>query len=337
MKRVVFCCSLALLCLVAGRAAFAQSKARPGAEKSCPFSIAGLWRMEGTTEVTRLLFEFSPEGHVTLLSPAPGALPQDFEMVEAVNYKLDRPAAPKSIEFTAGRGNDAFGPGVTRMEVVEYGDDSFTTRAAASEQKTRWIREKTHRYFLTFAAHPGPPQVGGPAFAMWTVLDGRKTDREALGVHLIQDPEGKALPVFGPIPAELGDRIVEDGEREAKRQKEDSAFMRVELSAAEYETTRRIYESWSKQAKALALPYADAHLNGLEFLRQLAESLNQCGARVKLLKLTGRERDEMVAKHGIPQYTLAYVRALRKQNDDLHNDDVVFPWQWRPAIQMPEQ
>jgi hypothetical protein len=337
MKRAFVCYSLTFLCLATGLAAFAQPKARPEARKACPFSIVGLWRMEGTTEATRLFFDFSPEGHVTLLSHAAGTLPQDFEMVESVNYKLDRPAAPKVIEFTAGRGNDAFGPGLTRMEVVEYDDDTFTTRDPASEQKTRWVREKTHRYFLTFAARPVSPQDGGPAFAMWTVLDGRKTDREALGVQLIEGSGGKALPVFGPIPAELGDRIVEDGDRDAKRKKEDSAFMRVEVTAAEYETTRRVYESWSKRAKAQTLPYADAYLNGLEFLKQLAESLNQCGEQVKLLKLTERERDEMVAKHGLPQYTLAYIRALRKQNDELHINDVVFPWQWRPMVQMPEQ
>src|SRR5699024_2470870 len=113
-----------------------------------------------------------------------------------------------AIEFTAGRGNDAFAPGVTRMEIVEYGDDSFTTRAPASEQKIRWVREKTHRYFLTFAARPDPSPGEGPAFAMWTVMDGRETEREALGVQLIKDEQGKTLPVFGPLDAELGDRII---------------------------------------------------------------------------------------------------------------------------------
>jgi hypothetical protein len=337
MKRVVFLYSVALLCLVAERAAFAQPQAKPEARKACPFRIAGMWRMEGTTEMTRLFFDFSSEGYVTLLGHAPGTLPQDFEMIEAVNYKLDQPAAPKAIEFTTTRGNDAFGPGVTRMEIIEYSDDSFTTRGPASEQKTRWMREKTHRYFLTFAARPDPSQSGGPAFAMWTVLDGRKADREVLGVQWVKDQEGKTLSAFGPITTEIGDRIIEESDRDAKRKKEESAFMRVELSAAKYEITRRIYESWSKQVQTQALPYADAYLNGLEFLRQIAESLNQCGEPIKLLKLTPRERDEVIAKHQLPQYTLTYIRALRKQNDELHVNDVEFPWQWRPTIQVPGQ
>jgi hypothetical protein len=287
--------------------------------------------------MTRLLFDFSPEGYVTLLGHAPGALPQDFEMVESVNYKLDQPAAPKAIEFTTVRGNDAFGPGVTRMDVVEYSDDSFTTRDPASEQKTRWFREKTHRYFLTFAARFDPAQTDRAAFAMWTVLDGRNTDREALGVQLIKDQEEKTSPVFGLIPAETGDRIIEEGDRDAKRKKETNAFMRIELSAAEYEITHQVYQSWSKQVQAQTLPYADAYLNGLEFLRQLAESLNRCDERVKLLKLTSRERDDLIAGHQLPQYTLTYVLALRKQNAELHVNDVEFPWQWRPQIQLPGQ
>lgn len=333
MKRVVFLYSLIFICLIAVDAARAQSEAKsaakPAVKKACPFQITGLWRSEVTAQTSSIFFDFSPEGYVTLLGHSPGTLPQDFEMIDSVNYQLDKPAAPKFIEFTTTRGNDAFGPGITRMEIIEYSDDSFTTRDIASEQKNRWFREQTHRYFLTIAA--------APAFAMWTVMDGRKTERFALGVQSITDPEGKTLPVFGPIPAELCDRLIEESDREAKRKKEESAFIRLELSAAEFEPARQIYEAWSKQANTQALPYKDAYLNGFEFLRKLAENLNQCGEKLKLLKLTERERDELIAKHRLPQYTLEYIRALRKQNGELHINDVEFPWQWRPMIQIPEQ
>ena len=77
-------------------------------------------------------------------------------MITSVNYKLDKPAAPKSIEFTTWRGNDVFQQGVTSWKIIEYGDDSFTTLDPVSEQQTRWVREQTHRYFLTFAARSGP-------------------------------------------------------------------------------------------------------------------------------------------------------------------------------------
>lgn len=337
MKRVVFLYSLVCICLAAGGAARGQSEAKRVDKKACPFHIAGLWRSEVTAQTSSIFFDFSPEGYVTLLGHSPGTLPQDFEMIDSVNYKLDKPTVPSFIEFTTTRGNDAFGPGVTRMEIIEYSDDSFTTRDTASGQKNRWFREQTHRYFLTIAAPPDASQTAAPAFAMWTIMDGRKTERDALGVQLIKDQEGKTLPVFGPIPAELGDRLIEENDREAKRKKEERAFIRLELSAAEFETAHQIYEAWSKQANTKALPYEDAYLNGFEFLRKLAENINQCGEKLKLLKLTERERDELIAKHRLPQYTLEYIRALRKQNGELHINDVEFPWQWRPMIQIPGQ
>lgn len=329
--------SLLFIVLVAGRVALGQSEPKPEGKKDCPFSIMGLWRSEITAQTQSIFFDFSPAGYVTLLGHSPDTLPQDFEMIDSVNYKLDKAATPKSIEFTTARGNDAFRQGITRLAITQYDDDSFTTRDPASGQQMQWVREQTHRYFLSFAAHPDPAQSGGPAFAMWTVMDGRKTDREALGVQLIKDPAGKAQPVFGPLPADFCDRIVEQCDQDAKRKKEAGSFLRVELSAAEFEITRQLYESWSRQVQTQTLPYSDAYLNGLEFLRRLAESLSPCGEKVKPLKLSQRERDELIAKHTLPQYTLEYIRALRKQNNDLHINDVVFPWQWRPMIHIPEQ
>ena len=116
-------------------------------------------------ETSPIFFSFAPEGHVTLMSHSSDALPQDFEVITAVDYKLDKPAAPKRIEFTAWRGNDVFLQGMTSWKIIEYSDDSFTTMDPATEQQTRWTREQTHRYFLTFAARSGPLPHGGPAFA----------------------------------------------------------------------------------------------------------------------------------------------------------------------------
>jgi hypothetical protein len=337
MKRAIFLHTLICICLAALPATFGQAQSKSDGKKVCPFSIVGLWRSEVTMQTKSIFFAFSPEGYVTLLGHSPNMLPQDFEMIESVNYRLDTPAAPKSIEFTAARGNDAFAPGTTRLEITKYGDESFTTLDTSSGQKTRWVREQTHRYFLTFAARPDPSQTGGPTFAMWTVLDGRKTVREALGVQLIKNSEGQSLPVFGPISDEFCDRIIEEIDRDAKRHKEEGTLMRLELKAAEFETTWHLYQQWSKEVQTKSLPYQDAYLNELEFLRKLAESLNICGENVKLLKLSEQERNNLISEHRLWQYTLAYIRAMRKQNYELHVNDVEFPWQWRPMIQLPEQ
>ncbi len=336
MKRTIFLCSFALICLLAGRADPGQSNAKSdGKVAACPFSIVGLWRAEGTTEMTRLLFDFSPEGYVTMLGYSPNALPQDFEMVGAVDYKLDRTGAPKRIDFINTRGNDAFQPGITILEIIEYSDTNFTTKDPASGQQTRWVREQMHRYFLTFAARNAPD--GGAALAMWTVLDGRNTKNDALGLQHLKDDEGKTAPVFGPVPVDVYDQINKENEKEKKTNKNETAIMRFELTQAEFEATYKTYQLWEKQVKDHKLPNRNAYFNALEFLTRVADGLNQCGEKASLYRPTRSEQDEIASRYALPRRMLEYIRMLRKKNEDLHISDADFPWQWRPMIQMPEQ
>ncbi len=335
MKRAVF--SLVFLCLAAIGIAFGQSDAKSDAKKVCPFNITGMWRSDRVTETSRMLFSYSPEGHVTLFEHSSNALPQDFEVITSVNYKLDKPAAPKSIEFTSWRGNDIFQPGVTWWKIIEYSDNSFTALDPISEEKTRWVREQTHRYFLTLAARTGPLPQGGPAFAMWTVMDGRRTEIEALGIQLTKDDAGKTVPVFESIPSELYDKIIEENEKEKKIKQDEIVVMRFELTEAEFKKTHKTYETWDEYVKTRKLPEADPHRNAMEFLGEAVEGLIQCGEKVKLYRLTRSERDEIVAKHKPPQQPLEYIRMTRKKNDELHVTDAMFPWVWRPLIQLPVQ
>jgi hypothetical protein len=338
MKRAIFFYSLIFICLVANRVALGQSDARPDAKRVCPFSIIGMWKSDATTESTPIFYSFSSEGWVTLLGHSADSLPQDFEMITEVSYKLDKPAAPKSIEFTAARGNDTFPRGTTSMEIIEYSNDSFTTLDPASGQQTRWYRVQTHLYFLTFAAAPnGSLPRGGYAFAMWTMMDGRKTDIEALGVQLTRDDAGKTLPVFGPISAELYNQLTDESDKDKQSNKDGSVFLRIELTEAEFETSHSIYQTWEKYVKTHKLPYDDPYRNGMEFIKKASENLNQCGEKVKLQSLSQRERDDSVSKNNLPQLLLEYIRAMRGKNDKLHVNDRMFPWQWRPMIQAPGQ
>jgi len=266
------------------------------------------------------------------------ALPQDFEVITSVRYKLDNPAAPKEIEFTAARGDDVFQRGVTSWKIIQYGDDFFITLEPVSGQQTRWVREQTHRYFLTFAARSGSLSLGGPAFAMWTVMDGRETKIEALGIRMTKDETGKVVPTFAPISAELYDQIIEASEKDKESSKqEESVIARFELNEAEFERTHKIYQIWEKYVTAHKLPHVDPYLNGMEFLGRAAEGLNLCGDKVKMNRPTRRERDEIVAKLNPPQQPLEYIRMTRKKNKELHVTNSMYPWVWRPLIQQPGQ
>ena len=348
MKRIGFLFSLMLVCLSAGGFAYGQTNpqyGQPEAKKACPFNIVGTWRSEAATE-NPVLFRFAADGTVTLLSPSTSIPDADFETLAAVKYKLDKPAAPKRLDIIAVRGNEVFGRGTTAMEIAEFGDDSFTTIHPVDGRRTHWVRAKANRYFLTFAARsvkltgysddssqtidpvhgrPTQPAYGGPAFAMWTKLGGRKTEVETLGIYLNTDGAGRTVPVVGVIPAGLYKEFVKESD------KDSDVMIRLELSEAEFERTHKVFKTWEKRVRENTLLYDEPYLNAMEFLRRAAESLNQCGERVKLHKLNWLQNDEIVSKHHIPAHPLEYIRDMRKKNDKLHVTDARFPADWRPG------
>ncbi len=342
MKRTVFIYALMLACLATGGVAHGQTNA----PKSCPFNIVGTWKSEGATE-NPVILQFTSDGAVTLLSRSTNVPNEDFETLAAVKYKLDKPAAPTSLDIIAERGNEIFGRGTTKFAITEFGDDSFTTvNHLTHAQPTRWVRAKAHRYFLTFAARsmpingysddsstdihpkdgrPTKPTMGGPAFAMWTKTSGRRTDVETLGIHFITDATGTTIPVVGTIPAELHKQFLSDS------RKDSDVMIRLELTEAEYQRTHKVFRTWDKRVRDKTLLYDDPYLNVMEFLRRTAESLNLCGEKVKLHNLNWSQWDEVVTKHHLPEHPLEYIRVMRKRNDDLHVTDERFPADWRPT------
>jgi hypothetical protein len=297
---------------------------RSETNEGCSFSITGMWRSDVTLERSPIFINFLPSGWVRLVEHTKDALPQDFEIVAEVMYRLDKPDAPRSIEYTTKRGNNVFLQGVTSLEIADYSDDSFTTIEPESGLQTRWVRVETHRYFLTFVAD------SRYAFAMWSALDGRGVVVEALGTQPGTDAAGKTIASFGPIPAEIYDRRSDQSNDQSNKGK--SAILRLELTEAEFARTNKVYQMWNKYVETHTLLYTDPYLNALEFMRATAESFNQCSEKIKLQKLTPNEREEIIAKQKLPQYLLEYINAMRKRNDELHVTDGSFPWNWRPSL-----
>lgn len=321
MRRLVFLCSFMFICLITNGIALGQTEAR----KECPFNITGTWKAEATP-TNPIFFRFAPDGTVTLLSHSTEVPNTDFEVMAEARYQLDKPAAPKRLEIIAARGNEVFSRGTTALEIVEYHDESFTTVHPVSGL-TRWIRAQTNRYFLTFAASSGTIQEGGPAFAMWTKLDGRQTKIDTLGLYLSKGQAGRFVPTVGTIPAALYQEFVNESS------KPSDVMIRLELTEAEFERTHKVFEIWDKRVRTKTLLYDDPYLNGMEFLRRAAESLNQCREKVELHKLTWSIHDQIVTKHNLPQHPLEYIRVMRKKNNHLHVTDAMFPKDWRPIQQ----
>jgi hypothetical protein len=317
MKQTIFLSLLMSVCLLSSVDAFGQSDEK----KACAFNIAGMWKSEATSQTNPVFYGFGHDGRITVFGHVPDVMPQEFEMMASVGYKLDNPAAPRRIEFTATRGTDMFREGKTSMEIVQYSDDSFTTLDTESGSQLRWDRVQTRRYFLTFAVRSGQAKPDGAAFAMWTKLDGRKTEIEALGVHLAKDVKGKTGPVFAPVPAQLYNEFA------AESEKDSDVMMRIELTEAEFERSYKVFEAWAEFARIAKLPHKDHYLNGMEFLKSAAENLNLCDEKLKL-----QTTDGAAAARNPHQQTLEYVRMMKKKNDDLHVTDRNFPTDWRPTL-----
>jgi hypothetical protein len=341
IKRNALLYLLMFICLGSSTVAFGQAEDK----KVCSFNLVGTWKLKAATP-NPILFRFAPDGTVTLLSRSTEIADTDFEMLAAVKYKLDKPTAPTQLDIIAVRGNEVFGRGTTSMQIAVYDDNSFTTINPSDGRRAVWVRAKTNRYFLTFAARGVPvtgysddssttidpkngrptlTTYGGPAFAMWTKLDGRKTEVETLGLNLVTDGAGRMVPVVGSIPVELYREFTKESS------KDSDVMIRLELTEAEFERTRKVFKTWDKRVREKTLLYDDPYLNVMEFLRRTAESLNQCSEKLQLHKLTWLENDQIVTKHNIPQHPLEYIRVMRKKNDQLHVTDERFPKDWRPT------
>ncbi|HYP53134.1 MAG TPA: hypothetical protein VEQ42_06315, partial [Pyrinomonadaceae bacterium] len=191
--------------------------------------------------------------------------------------------------------------------------------------QTRWVRARTHRYFITFAARAGTFQDGGPAFAMWTRMDGHKTKTETLGLNIVKDAAGRAVPVMDAMPAAVAEELA----RETR--KDSDVLMRLELSEAEFERTYKVFKTWDKRVRDKTLLYDDPYLNAMEFIRRTAEAINQCDEKVRLHRLSWSQWDQVVSKHNLPQHPIEYIRIMRVNNEKLHVTDAMFPVGWRPA------
>lgn len=327
MKRVAFLCSLLLICsLGAGNmgqtevslnygVAFGQSVAA----KTCPFSITGTWKIEGSTRIAKSFFyEFVPTGLVIFTEHTADVIPREFEVIGGGKYAVVKPDAPKRLDFI-GISVDkttAIRRGKTSLTVVEYGDDSFVTLNPKTQVLNRWFRVQTHRRFLTFAARGGPSPS---TFVMWTTLDGRDTKIDALGLRM--DDRGGTAPVFGLIP----DRLFQEFETESP--KNSDTMFRLELTDAEFARSHKVFEAWAEFAKIKRLPHADPYRNGMEFLKSVVGNLNQCEVKLKL-----PAAGDVTSTQNPHQEALEYIKAMRKANKGLHVEDGAFPTDWRPML-----
>ena len=266
MKTAIFLISWMFIFSVANGTAFGQ--------KGCEFNIVGVWQSASPGESEHTLYRFEPNGIVKVLSRSgSGQKPQEREIARAA-YKLDSPQAPKNIEFRAINRGGIFAKGTTSMEIAGYDDTTLTAIKHGSEPM-RWVKVDPYRYFVVFAARLGSLRYGGPSFAMTIKTDGRQTNINTFGVYLTETQTiagPRTDKIIGPIPDQIRNEFMNDSRTDS------DTMLRLEVTPTEFERSLRLLQRWEGRARGHHLLYPEVpYLNNIEFLEDLAKSINNCG------------------------------------------------------------
>ncbi|HZD94958.1 MAG TPA: hypothetical protein VE133_11935 [Candidatus Sulfotelmatobacter sp.] len=280
------------------------------AQAGCNFKITGDWELTVPGQSSPNFYRFTPDDIVTAYSVA--AKGEKPRKLGAAAYRLEEAQDSKTLEFKPLRGT-GFPLGNTRMEITRVDHENFT--AVSGGLSTTWTKKDSNRYYVLFAAHRGaPPHQGGPAFAMLIKTGGDKPEVETFGLFYRQSER-----INGPVAGDLYRRFMAD------TLPDDDAVLRLQISSQAFEDAMKIMRSWQERAREGTLLFPSySYLNVVVPLKEIAESLDQCGEGFHLYKLTWMVDDELGAN--VPQWELAfaYVKRLRQLNEQSNIDNAKF-------------
>ena len=328
MKRFAIILSSILICLTASATAFAQSydDKKVVVKRGCEFNIVGTWKAEKADGASPLFYRFTPDARVTVLSGS--GWRSELREIASAAYSLDNPKAPKVVTVKAGEGAGGFAQGATSMEITAY-DDIWVTLVKSGSAPTRWVRVDPHRYYIVLAGRLGTfYDTSGPTFPMMVKTDGQHTQIDAVGIYAALDRWA-----FGAIPAETYNEFMKEP------RKDTDLMLRLEITAAQYERGVKIVKNWVRRARNNELLYTDIHMNNILLAKQVTESLNQCGERLKLYKLDWSLEDKISTSSPLDSNPLSlipfrYFKELKRLNQSLHVPDERFQGR---GHQMPQQ
>lgn len=308
MRRYAMFLSLIFITLMAHGAAFAQ--------KGCEFKISGTWKAVIPGEATPLLYRFTPEGTVTVLSAARSEHDSD-KVLGSATYTLDDLKAPESISFTTPVAAGMIAQGTTPMEIIGYDDVSLTVVRPGSGP-IRLVKVDASNYYLVLAGRRGVFYDGsGPAFPMLIKKDGEQMEIDAVGTYAVS---GKW--VFGSIPAQTYNDFMKE------TRKDSEVMFRLRIAEAQYERALKIVRTWERRARELTLLYPNVEMSNILLVKQVTESLNQCGGeRIKMYNLDWGLKDhisEITADNPASLAPFKYFKELRRLNESLHVRDEQF-------------
>jgi hypothetical protein len=321
MKRFAIISASILICLTASPAAYGQ--------RGCELNIVGTWKAEKSNEANPVLYRFTPDARVTVLSGSDqSAEPRE---IASAHYTLDNPKAPKVVLFKADKAGGVFAEGTTSMEIVGH-DETTLTLVKPGSQPTRWVRVDPYRYFMVLAGRIGTFYDGsGPTFPMMIKTDGHQTQIDAVGIY-----DSRGYWAFGTIPPETYNQFMKEP------RKDSEVLLRLELTGAQYERGLNIVKTWERRARNNELLYPDLTMDNILLAKQITETLNQCGEVFNVYKLDWSLRDTISSSsprddNPISRIPFLFFKEMRRLNESRHVSDEKFYEYARPAQKQAEQ
>jgi hypothetical protein len=306
VRRPIVVLALILACLLSATAAYGQ--------KGCELTIVGTWATPDRDNPA--FYRFGPDGTVKALSKSEGK--GELREIASASYTLDDPKAPKVVLIREAEGTSGFPLGTTSLDVTGYDDTSVTVKLPG-QKPARWSRVDPYRYFMVLAGRIRTfYDGGGPTFPMLIKTDGRKNQIDAVGLY----PAKGTYWDFGPVPAETYNQFM-------KEPRSDSEVMlRLEITSVQYERALKIVRTWERRVRENALLYPDLPMDNILLVKQVTETLNQCGERIKLYKLDWSMADHIsdapLDNPLLTRIPFEYFKELRRLNESLHVGDDKF-------------
>ncbi|HEX8186226.1 MAG TPA: hypothetical protein VF747_15790 [Blastocatellia bacterium] len=305
MKRYAIFFFLIITCLATTTTAFGQ--------KGCELQVVGTWKAASSDGARTLFYRFGPDATVKLLSVPASSRESELREINSAVYALDDAKAPKAILFKAAKAGGGLAEGTTSMEIAAYDDTSMTFVKPGSEP-TRLVKVDPHRYFMVLAGRSGTfYDSSGPTFPMLIKMDGQQIQVDAVGIYSL-----KGNAAFGPVPKETYNEFMKEPHNDSE------VMLRLELTGAQYERSVKVVRTWDRRFREGALLYPDPYLNNILFVRQVAESLNQCGENIKLYKLDWMLDDQISTKNINARAPFFFFKELRRLNESRHVRDEKF-------------
>lgn len=180
--------------------------------------------------------------------------------------------------------------------------------ATGSNQIRRSTADST-RYYLVLA---GRSEIfydrSGPTFPILIRTNGTQTIIiYAVGIYV---DRGKRI--FGRVPASSCRKLMKEPRRPSE------VMLRLKITREQYQRGLKILQVWERRIREGALLYPDISMNHLMLVKQVTESLNQDGEKIKLYPLNWGLEDTISGQNPPALVPFLYFKELRRLNESLH-------------------